>query len=1261
MSRRSGQSRPLSWHRSEPAFAIASRARPLASLLIGLALLAGCAGGGPERGEPGSAGEARLALDTGSMNVPRAEHTATRLLDGRVLVAGGLGGEYSGVLASAEVYDPGTGLWTTAAPLSASRVAHTATLLSDGRALVLGGVMSYRDGGGEMVALAEVYHPGLNAWTAVAPMASPRSHHTATRLADGRILVAGSEEWRSAGASRASCELYDPATDTWSAARPMLHPRARHDAALLLDGRVLVACGAGDRAEIYDPASDTWSPTGPMAALDRSGCSASLLPSGKVLVTGGVGPTAGPAEQAEVYDPSTNTWTAAPGLSGSSGESDRYRSGGLEGRRAVSLPSGKVLVLGAMERMATHCMMTECYFTPPYMNFRRGGELYDPATGGWTSEAALRAGRAHHTLTPLLDGRVLAAGGYVSYYHPDWYEAQEGRTPHLSATASAELFTGRGVEGAPCSSAFECGSGFCADGVCCDTACDGACDACALAAGGARDGTCSPLTGPACDDGNACTQSDACQSGACAGAPAADGAPCDDGNACTQSDACQTGACAGAPAADGAPCDDGDACTQSDACQAGACAGGAPVACAARDACHQGVCDPASGRCVDALAPAGVACDDGERCTNHDECRGGACAGLRVECHVDGSCLMATCDEATGGCGAPTPKPDGAACNDDDVCTLADVCQAGVCTGSDLDVCPPLNSCHDEGVCLVRTGGRCPSSPLPDGTPCPDPTTSAWAVAAPMSPRRYDHSATRLQDGTVLVVGGAQPSGGDALNSAARFDPTSDTWTPVSPTHETSGAHRAVLLQDGGVFVMGDGTVYERYDPETDAWTTAVAPRNGHEYTTFTPLPNGKILVTGFDRTYYYAFADLLDPETNAWTSASAMNYPHVDHTAVLLRNGKVLIAGGRGVNWEGWYVSTLPELYDPLTNSWRVTAVPRFDEETVSAAVLLDGKVLVVHNPGCLAELYDPESDRWAITGPMNDCGDHTSLVLLADGRVAAIPVRPLYLAPSPAFIQLYDPLTGTWTIDRSIGTPRASSTVTPLADGRVLFLGGCAADCSAEVESLLYTPGVAIAGDGACESGVCVAGGGGEGGAAAGGSGGGGEGGAAAGGSGGGGEGGAAAGGSGGGGEGGAAAGGSGGGGEGGTAAGGSGGGGGPGGSGGEGGSSGSAGSGSAGTAVSSSVGAGGAATGGEGGAGGDGSTSVTGGAGSSASTTAGSSGGTPTPRADGCSAAPATARVNPAPWLLLAALLGARGVRRRRGAATRSPASADARRSA
>jgi hypothetical protein len=233
---------------------------------------------------------------TGSMLSPREFDTATLLQDGRVLFLGGIG--KAGYLTSAELYDPATGRFSSAgntlAPLGEG---YTATLLRDGRILIAGGDGSGRiliaggDGSSSpvrMTATAELYDPASGKFSSTGPMTTPRAFHTATLLTDGRVLLAGGEN--GSGFS-SSAELYDPTSGTFGATGSMSSARQNHVAVLLHDGRVLVAggdLGTGNRlvsAELYDPATGRFSPTGAMTT-ERVGLTATLLLDGRVLVVG---------------------------------------------------------------------------------------------------------------------------------------------------------------------------------------------------------------------------------------------------------------------------------------------------------------------------------------------------------------------------------------------------------------------------------------------------------------------------------------------------------------------------------------------------------------------------------------------------------------------------------------------------------------------------------------------------------------------------------------------------------------------------------------------------------------------------------------------------------------------------------------------------------------------------------------------------------------------------------------------------------------
>jgi WD40 repeat protein len=293
-------------------------------LFIGAALVQPCAGA------------SGVFESTGDLTTPHSTTTATLLPNGKVLVAGGFNGS---PLASAELYDSASGTWTATGNLSAVRQFHTATLLSNGKVLVAGGG-TY---GGIFVnptATAELYDPATGTWSDTGSLITARFFHTATLLPNGKVLVVGGND----PAMTVTAELYDPVSGTWTATGSMTTGRAAHTATLLPNGQVLVAGGGTGvvslaSAELYDPANGTWTATGSLSLGGRFNHTATLLPDGRVIAVGGstvgAGGGGGSIPSVELYDPATATWTATGSLAIS-----------RTGHTASLLPSGKLLVAG---------------------------------------------------------------------------------------------------------------------------------------------------------------------------------------------------------------------------------------------------------------------------------------------------------------------------------------------------------------------------------------------------------------------------------------------------------------------------------------------------------------------------------------------------------------------------------------------------------------------------------------------------------------------------------------------------------------------------------------------------------------------------------------------------------------------------------------------------------------------------------------------------------------------------------------------------
>jgi hypothetical protein len=167
-------------------------------------------------------------------------------------------------VSTAELYDPTRGIWTPTGSLQTRRGSHTATLLPNGKVLIAGGtgLTSSQASTGPfdaVLASSEIYDPTTGSWAPTASMGQPRQHHTATLLANGKVLVAGGDNYFG-GVLPTTAEVYDPDTGKWSPTLPLVSGRHEHIAALLPNGKVLVAGGfntsdSGPTTELFDPAS----------------------------------------------------------------------------------------------------------------------------------------------------------------------------------------------------------------------------------------------------------------------------------------------------------------------------------------------------------------------------------------------------------------------------------------------------------------------------------------------------------------------------------------------------------------------------------------------------------------------------------------------------------------------------------------------------------------------------------------------------------------------------------------------------------------------------------------------------------------------------------------------------------------------------------------------------------------------------------------------------------------------------------------------
>lgn len=316
-----GDSRMELFDPATNSFSLAISSRPVSSVVRSVLLLDGrvlflglSQGDGTPRFnavyDPAS-GDVTPVAD---MLQPRAEYTATLLTSGKVLVIGGaLGGGAAEAFNSAELFDPSTGTFSATGSLLSARADHTATLLSSGLVLVAGGWNGHRadapDDPPWDPLVTELFDPTTGSFRPTGSMSSTRIRHTAVRLADGSVLVMGGipamQNLHSQPPYPSYAEVYNPPDGAFVPADNIVFPYDSYTATLLTDGRVLIVGGQLSNSPIssaylIDTARGTAEPTGSLVT-PRKGHTATLLNDGRVLITGGTDASGSPVATAEMY------------------------------------------------------------------------------------------------------------------------------------------------------------------------------------------------------------------------------------------------------------------------------------------------------------------------------------------------------------------------------------------------------------------------------------------------------------------------------------------------------------------------------------------------------------------------------------------------------------------------------------------------------------------------------------------------------------------------------------------------------------------------------------------------------------------------------------------------------------------------------------------------------------------------------------------------------------------------------------------------
>jgi hypothetical protein len=998
-----------------------------------------------------------------NLNTGRFLDTATLLNNGTVLVAGGQDTNYN-TLATAEICNLGAGSCAFTGNLNTMRQQHTATLFNNGVVLVAGGATQ----GFIPVATAELYDPVAGTFTNIGSLVTARYAHTASLLNNGNVLLAGGIGGQ--GNTSASAELFNPASGAFTATGNLQTARNSHTATLLNNGQVLFVGGIDAQGntlasvEIYDPASGIFTSTGTLNTA-RQSHAATLLNNGLVLITGGVDSHGAVVAGAELYDPSTGIFTLTGSLNV-----------GREQHTATLLNSGKVLIAGGLDSTGTASATAE---------------LYDPTAGAFAYTTFLSVARSQQTATLLNDGPVFIAGGVdqnfnalasSELYQPDTLVpaglvsiAVNPLNPSLP-TGVAQALTAIGT--------FN----------------DNSTQTLASVSWATSDNTVATLTNDATNHGHAFgvgsgnATVNACMGSIC-GTTAitigtASSAPPSILSLAPSSGGVGTpitisGVGFGLAQGSSTITFNGIAAlpsTWSDSqivvpVPVGATTGTVVVT-------VQGV---ASNDVVFTLLASSLS--GTPTITSLSPVSGKIGASVVITGTGFGSSQETGTVTFNGLSAVPTgwsdtqitaPVPSGA--------TTGNVVVTGPLGGSNgmnFNVIPLASialSPQSVSLQVDNTAQFSVTGTYSDGSTQDLTSLAAWSSSAPqlvamnssglatalgtgqstiqatvnsmngtaavtvtsnftlssgaMSFARANHTATVLNDGTVLLAGGIGPNL-QTVPTAEIYNAGAGTFTSTGNLNFPRQSHTATLLNNGQVLLAGGQdaisnivTYEELYDPVAEVFNVAPAmntPRYAHSATV---LNNGQVLLVGGvdSNGNVLSSAEIFDPVAGTFTATGALNTARQSHTATLLDNGMVLVVGGSAISGSYSSAAVLPsaEIYDPASGTFTFTGVLTFARSGHTATLLNNGTVLI-SGGGMGDEIYSVATGNFTVVD--SSAFTNSTSTLLNNGQVLIL---------QGAQASLYDLKAGLLANTGSMNSNRVGATATLLNTGTVLVAGG-------------------------------------------------------------------------------------------------------------------------------------------------------------------------------------------------------------------------------
>ena len=1032
---------------------------------------------------------------SGQMASSRYGQTATQLLTGQVLIAGGMSS--SGVVNTAELYTISGQTFSVANAMNVARWLHTATLLNDGTVLIAGGSSV---SGLTTLNSAEIFDPVAGTFTLLpSTLNTGRVGHTATLLSNGQVLLVGGYDPTTG--IIADSELYDPTAQVFIDLGNTNTPRFHHAATLLQNGQVLITGGETDptpssaynSAEIFNPTTWTFSPLSASMISGREGHAATLLNDGTVLITGGDLPGAGSLNTAEVFNPTTGTFTAISSVMTSA---RIYHD-------AILLNGGKVLLSGGEADSGGSSTALNT------------AELYDPIAQQFTAIAGnMTSVREHQTATLLNDGTVLEDGGTDgtnAFNTAEVYTTSKltgltsiaispvtpsvplGTQQLLVATGT---FNGGGTQvlssvlWSSSSTTVSAVSNDASDSGFAASVAQGTATVTATAAG-ISGSTTITVPAPTLVSITLSPQSLAMPLGTTqqflATGTYSDGSVQDLTSTATWTSSSSPATISSAGLVTGVSL--GNSTIQASFGSKNSSAAvtvGAPAlvslsitpatASVALGLSQQyqatGTYTDGSSQNLTSSATWSVVPQAYALMNSPGLITGSAQGSVSITASYGGFDGIAVLAVGPANLVSIAVSPNSASVS-------AGSNQQFIATGSYTDgttqdltssatwtsSLTAISTINATGLAATLANGNttiAASSGSVTGTAALTVQTSTLTL----NTSRYQHSATLLDNGEVLIAGGVTcPSAGSCtyLNSAELYNPNSGTTANTGPL-ATARSAPAVLLGNGKVLIAGGYACdasgncaslrsAEIYDPAVGTFSSAgnmTTDRYGH---TMTPINSGQILITGGETcssaTSCSALtsAEIYDPVAGTFTPTGSLNAARYNASAIALNSGQVLVAGG----FDGTSYPPVGELYDPIANTFSTTSANLNTPRANATMTLLDGGSVLIaggttcSTPGCptsVAELYSNGSFFYFSypTSNMTVARWNQSATLLTNGQIllaGGYDACASSCASDPT-TELFNPQGERFTTSQALTSGRAGHTATLLTDGTVLLVGG-------------------------------------------------------------------------------------------------------------------------------------------------------------------------------------------------------------------------------